>query len=107
VVSSLTQGLRRSVSAAAGSRIGVTVAVGVAFVLIAASSWVILQGAAIARRRIKLSLDRPLAALWETVGWCGGPPRDNSSLMAAFAIALTVAGWLLIPLGLFLVFALF
>jgi hypothetical protein len=107
VVSSLTQGLRRSVSAAAGSRVGVTVAITAAFVLIAASSWVILQGAAVARRRIKLTLDRPLAALWETIGWCGRPPRDNSSLMAAFAIALTVAGWLLIPLGLFLVFALF
>jgi hypothetical protein len=106
-VSSLTQGVRRSVGAAAGSRIGVSVAVGVAFVLIAASSWVILQGAAIARRRIKLSLDRPLAALWETIGWCGRPPHDTSSLMAAIAIALTVAGWLLIPLGLFLVFALF
>jgi hypothetical protein len=107
VVSSLTQGLRRGVSAAAGSRVGVTVAITAAFVLIAASSWVILQGAAVARRRIKLTLDRPLAALWETIGWCGRPPRDNSSLMAAFAIALTVAGWLLIPLGLILVFALF
>lgn len=107
VVSSVTQGLRRSVTAAAGSRVGVIVALASAFVLIAASSWVILQGAAIARRRIKLSLDRPLAALWETIGWCGRPPRDTSSLMAAIAIALTVAGWLLIPLGLFLVFALF
>ena len=106
VVSSVTQGLRRSVTAAAGSRVGLAVALTATFVLVAASSWVILQGAAIARRRIKLTLDRPLAALWETVGWCGRPPRDNSSLMAALAIALTVAGWLLIPLGLFLVFAL-
>lgn len=107
VVSSLSQALRRAASAAAGSRAGVVVAVVTAFVLIAACSWVILQGAAVARRRIKLTLDRPLAALWETIGWCGRPPRDNSSLMAAIAIALTVAGWLLIPLGLFLVFALF
>ncbi|HEX2041008.1 MAG TPA: hypothetical protein VHF24_00090 [Acidimicrobiales bacterium] len=107
VVSSLTQGIRTGASAAAGSRVGVAVALAVAFVLIAASSWVILQGAAVARRRIKLSLDRPLAALWETVGWCGSPPRDTSSLMAAIAIALTVAGWLLIPVGLFLVLALF
>lgn len=59
------------------------------------------------RRRIKLSLDRPLAALWETIGWCGRPPHDTSSMVAAIAIALTVAGWLLIPIGLFLVFALF
>jgi hypothetical protein len=107
VVSSLTQGLRRGVSAAAGSRVGVVVALTAASVLVGASSWVILQGAAIARRRIKLTLDQPLAALWETIGWCGRPPRDNSSLMAAIAIALTVVGWLLIPLGLVLVFALF
>ena len=107
VVSSLTQGLRSSATAAAGSRVGIAVALTTAFVLIAASSWVILQGAAIARRRIKLTLDRPLAALWETIGWCGRPPRDNSSLMAALAIALTIAGWLLIPVGVFLVFTLF
>jgi hypothetical protein len=107
VVSSLTQGLRRGVSAAAGSRVGVVVALTAASVLVGASSWVILQGAAIARRRIKLTLDQPLAALWETIGWCGRPPRDNSSLMAAIAIALTVVGWLLIPLGLVLAFALF
>jgi hypothetical protein len=107
VVSSLTQGVRRGVGAAAGSRAGLVVALTAAFVLVGASSWVILQGAAIARRRIKLTLDRPLAALWETIGWCGRPPRDNSSLMAAIAIALTVVGWLLIPLGLVLVLALF
>jgi hypothetical protein len=107
VVSSLTQGLRQSVSAAAGSRVGVAVALTAAFVLVAASSWVILQGAAVARRRIRLSLDRPLAALWETIGWCGRPPRDTSSLMAAIAIALTVVGWLIIPLGLLLEFTLF
>jgi hypothetical protein len=107
VVSSLTQFVRGIVSAAAGSRVGVAMALTTAFLLVAASSWVILQGAAIARRRIKLSLDRPLAALWETIGWCGRPPRDSASLMAALAIALTVVGWLLIPLGLFLEFTLF
>ncbi|HVL06933.1 MAG TPA: hypothetical protein VM388_13170 [Acidimicrobiales bacterium] len=107
VVSSLTRAVQNGVGAAAGSRVGISVAIATAFVLVAASSWVILQGAAVARRRIKLSLDRPLAALWETIGWCGRPPRDNSSLMAAIAIALTVVGWLLIPFGLLLEFALF
>lgn len=107
VVSSLTQAVREGVSAAAGSRVGVAVAVTATFLLVAALSWVILQGAAVARRRIRLSLDRPLAALWETIGWCGRPPRDTSSLMAAIAIALTVVGWLIIPLGLLLEFTLF
>jgi len=107
VVSSLTQAVQRGVSAAAGSRSGAAMALVTAFVLVGASSWVILQGAAIARRRIRLTLDRPLAALWETIGACGRPPRDSSSLMAAIAIALTVAGWLLIPLGLILELTLF
>jgi hypothetical protein len=107
VVSSLSRFVEEGVSAAAGSRVGVGVALATAFALVGASSWVILQGAAIARRRIKLSLDQPLAALWETIGWCGRPPRDTASLMAAIAIALTVVGWLLVPIGLFLELALF
>ncbi|HEX3623639.1 MAG TPA: hypothetical protein VHT97_15095 [Acidimicrobiales bacterium] len=106
-VSSVTQVLRTGASAAAGSRVGVVVGVAVTFVLLAAASWVVLRGAAIARRRIKLSLDHPLAALWETVGWCGHPPKDTSGTVAAVAIALTIVGWLVIPLGLLVLFTVF
>ena len=106
-VSSVSQGVRRSVHAAAGSQVGVAVAVLVTFLLLAAASWLVLQGAAVARRRIKLSLDQPLGALWETIGWCGSPPKDNSRRLAAVAIGLTFAGWLLIPIGLLLVVAVF
>ena len=105
--SSFTQVLRGGASAAAGSRVGAAVAVAAAFALVAAASWLILRGAAIARRRIKLSLDQPLAALWETIGWCGHPPKDTARTFAAVAIALTVVGWLLIPVGLLLVVAVF
>ena len=66
-----------------------------------------MHGAAIARRRIRLSLDRPLGALWETVGWCGNPPKDNARTFAAVAIAVTVVGWLVIPVAALLVFAVF
>ena len=107
VVSSVTQAIRRSAGAAAGSRIGLAVGVVVAFGLMAASSWIVLQGAAIARRRINLTLDAPLQALWETIGWCGRPPKDTSRTLAAIAIAVTFAGWLLIPIGLLLVVAVF
>jgi hypothetical protein len=106
-VSSISTGLRGGASAAAGSRAGVAVAVGATFLLLAAVSWVVLQGAAIARRRIKLSLDHPLAALWETIGWCGSPPKDTSRTLAVAAIALTFAGWLVIPLGALLAVTLF
>ena len=67
----------------------------------------ILQGAAVARRRIRLTIDRPLNALWETVGSCGHPPEDTASTFAIAAITLTAVGWLLIPLGVFLVLAVF
>ena len=97
-VSSVTQIARRGVAAAAGSSAGAIVAAVVTFVLLAVSSWVILHGAAIARRRIRITVDRPLEALWETVGWCGRPPKDAARAFALVAIALTVAGWVVLPL---------
>ena len=75
--SSVTQVFRGVTSAALGSRAGLIVAGVVAFLLLAAVSWLVLHGAAIARRRIRLSLDQPLGALWETVGWCGRPPTTT------------------------------
>jgi len=106
-VSTLAQGSRGVVSAAVGSGAGQMVAVAATFILLAAVSWVILQGAAVARRRIRLTMDRPLDALWETVGWAGRPPRDNAKAFAVVAIVLTVLGWLLLPLFVFLLFAVF
>ena len=105
--SSLAQAFRGAGSAAFGSRGGLIVGGLVAFVLLVAVSWLVLHGAAIARRRIRLSLDRPLGALWETVGWCGKPPKDNARTFAAVAIAITVVGWLVIPIAALLVFAVF
>ena len=59
------------------------------FVVLFAASWAILRGAAVARRRIRLTLDGPLGALWETIGWCGHPPRETRrGSFALIAIAL-------------------
>ncbi len=77
-----------------------------AFVLFALASWIILRGAAVARRRIGLTLQQPLAALWETVGRAGRPPRDQSRQFAFYAIVLTAVGWILIPIGAAVAFAL-
>src|SRR4051812_44577738 len=52
-VSSIAQVARSAGGAAGGSRAGVVAAVIASFLLLAAVSWVILQGAAIARRRIR------------------------------------------------------
>jgi hypothetical protein len=62
-------------------------------------SGVILRGAAMAHRRMRLALRIPLAALWETVGSCGKPPRDDSMTFAYSAVALTVLGWIVLPIA--------
>jgi hypothetical protein len=77
----------------------VAVAVGLAGVLVGlGASWVILRGAALASRRIRLSVAPPLADLWATIGTCGRPPRDRSRQFAVVAVSLTVGVWIVIPL---------
>lgn len=61
-------------------------------------SWIVLRGAALASRRIRLSLRQPLAELWATVGHCGSPPRDHSRRFAITAISLTIGVWIVLPL---------
>jgi hypothetical protein len=63
-----------------------------------AISWFVLRGAALASRRIRLSLSQPLAELWHTVGHCGSPPRDHSRRFAIVAITLTLSVWIVLPL---------
>lgn len=89
----------------AKSKIGFIVALLVLFVAFACLSWVVLRGAAIARHRIRLSLDAPLNALWETIGAAGKPPKDAARQFALVAIILTGVGFLVIPIV--LVFAFF
>ncbi|MCC6416975.1 MAG: hypothetical protein IT429_01860 [Gemmataceae bacterium] len=72
-----------------------------------ALSSVLLRGAAVARRRSRLIMARPLAALWETVGHAGSPPEDDSLLFATLAIVLTALLWVVVPAaGITLYFAL-
>jgi len=62
-------------------------------------SWVILRGAAMASRRIRLASTEPLGALWATIGWCGRPTRDQSGKLAFVAISLTVLAWIVLPVA--------
>ena len=52
-----------------------------------------------ANRRMRLALRTPLAALWETVGMCGRPPRDDSMSFAYAAVAVTAVGWIVLPIA--------
>jgi len=84
---------------AANNTITRVAATAVMFLALAAMSWVVIRGAAIARRRIKLSTEGPMKALWETIGRCGHPPKDQSKTFAFVAVILLADGWLVIPIG--------
>jgi len=81
------------------SKIVATVILGL---LIVGLAWVILRGAAVVRRRIRLTLDGPIHALWQTIGRCGEPPVDPSRTFALVVVILAVLPWLLNPIGLLL-----
>ena len=86
------------------NKVGIIVLALVAGMLFAALSWVVLFSAGVARRRIRMSLDQPLKALYETIGACGNPPRDQSFDFALYAIVFTVLAWVVVPLVIYLLF---
>jgi hypothetical protein len=69
-------------------------------------AWVILRGAAMASRRIRLSTKGPLEAVWAALGNCGRPPRDQSRQFALIGIVLTLGAWLILPLVVAVAYAL-
>lgn len=69
------------------------------FGLVLAVGWSILLGSAAARRRISLTMDAPLAALYQTIGRCGEPPKDQSRLFALIAITLILVSGIIVPLA--------
>ena len=62
------------------------------------ASWLILRGAALASRRIRLATRGPAAALWSAIGWCGKPPKDQSRTFVVLSVALTLGSWILVPI---------
>lgn len=100
VFSTLVSLLQRGLTTALASwwtKVLATILLGLVMVGVA---WVIMRGAAVARRRIQLTLDAPIGALWRTIGRCGEPPKDPSKMIALVAIVLALLPWLLIPGGL-------
>ena len=99
LLSTLVGLIQRALASALDSLVGqiaVTVALGL---VMAGVAWVFVRGAAVARRRINLTLDGPAEALWETIGRCGEPPSDPSRLFALIGIILAFLPWVLIPTG--------
>jgi hypothetical protein len=103
-VSALGTAAQQAVAQAFTSTFSKVAATIVLFVVFAAISWVVLRGAAIARRRIKLTTRDPLDALWQTIGRCGEPPRDQSKTFALIAMIILALGWVSVPIGLLVSF---
>ena len=102
VLTSILSGIQSAATNALDSSTGVAILAVVLFVVFGSLSWVALFSAGVARRRIKLSTDQPVKALWETIGAAGKPPRDESYNFAAYAIVLLVLAWVVIPLAVWL-----
>lgn len=68
----------------------------VLFILLSAVSWVIVHGSAVARRRIRLTAQKPVESLYQVIGRCGNPPSDHSKVFAAIALILTIVSVLLV-----------
>ncbi len=81
------------------SSTAVATAIGVVGMLLAlAASWVILRGAALASRRIRLATRGPLNALWNSIGWCGKPPKDQTRTFVLVSVGLTLGCWIIVPI---------
>jgi hypothetical protein len=77
----------------------VATAVGVVGMLIALlASWFILRGVALASRRIRLATRGPVTTLWDTIGWCGKPPKDETRTFVLISVGLTLGCWILVPI---------
>ena len=96
-LTTVLSGLQTLARNALSSGVGTIVFGAIMAIVLAAVAWAALFGAGVSRRRIRLSTDQPLKALWETIGACGKPPRDASYDFALYAIILTVLAWIVIP----------
>jgi hypothetical protein len=104
IFSSIVSGAQSLGRSALDSTVGQVTFAAVLAVIFLGLAWAALYAAAVARRRIRLCMDQPLKALWETIGACGNPPRDESYNFAVYAIVLLVLAWVAIPLTVWLVF---
>ena len=105
IFTSLASGLRSLSELALGNSIGLAGFAAVLVAIFLLLSWLALYSSGIARKRIKISIDQPIKALYETIGFAGKPPRDESGNFAVFAIIFLALSWLIVPLSLIAFFA--
>lgn len=80
--------------------VGILVFAAIFCVLFFGLAWASLYSAGVARRRIRLSTEQPMKALWETIGAAGEPPHDESYNFAVYSIVLLVLSLVVVPVAL-------
>lgn len=98
-LSSIISTLGRTAASTTKNKLGLGIAAVVLFLVLLGISWVVLRGSAVARKRIRLTLDKPLKALYETIGACGKPPKDQSWTFALLSILLIIPAAVLLLVG--------
>ena len=100
VLSSVLSWLQNAFDIFGASSTSTIIATVALFLVAFSASWIILRGSGVAHRRIELTIDTPLEALYETIGRAGKPPVDQSGAFSIIAIILTLAALLVVPIGL-------
>ncbi|MEL6891914.1 MAG: hypothetical protein AAFP84_09970 [Actinomycetota bacterium] len=97
IFSTIISSVSSAVGAALRNSIGAVALGAVVVALLGSLSWAAIYAAAVARRRIRLTTDQPIRALYDVVGAAGDPPRDQSYNFAVIAIVLMVVAVIVIP----------
>ena len=69
------------------------------FLLLSLVSWVLVHGSAVARRRIRLTAENPVKALYQVIGRCGHPPNNMSTVFAVISLILTIVSLVVVVIG--------
>lgn len=69
------------------------------FLLMTTVSWVLVKGSAVARRRIRLTAENPMKALYQIIGRCGNPPGNMSTVFAVISLILTIVSLVVVAVG--------
>lgn len=69
------------------------------FLLMTAMSWILVKGSAVALRRISLTAENPIKALYQVIGRGGNPPGNMSTVFAVISLILTVVSLVVVAVG--------
>jgi hypothetical protein len=103
-ISGVFSALQGAIESALGHPLLVVLLVALLVLLLVGSAWCVLFAAGVSRRRIRLSTDKPLQILYDTIGSAGDPPHDQSFQFALFAIVFFALAAIVVPAGLVFLF---